>query len=225
MIGAAFDDPDEVRTIRRERIDLTSNQPNEIEEIAEGYEIYAPVTASPGLTNIQWQEQRLVIRSISSVKVEARDLDVRLTRIDAGLQQLTIRKQGERRLSKKQINHAIAKTLERYQVESLIKTSVTITLNKQDVRVYKTRVAETRAKAEIVFTIQRDEEPIRSLKERMGWRFYATNHPTLEQNWVVFPCRKPYLIEDGFSRLKGPPLGLSPKFLQSESRIIELIIF
>jgi transposase len=157
--------------------------------------------------------------------VEARNLDARLTRADADLEELTIRKQGKRRLSKEQIDQAIAKILERYRVEGLIKTCVTIAINEQDVRAYKNRGAETRAEAEIVLTIQRDEESIRNLKERMGWRFYATNHPTLELNETVLAYREQYRIEDGISRLKGRPLGLSPMFLQSESRMIGLINF
>jgi transposase len=225
LIQAAVEGRVELRPIRRERIDLTSNQPTEIEEIAEGFEIHVPVATSLDLTNIQWQERRLIIRSISSARVEARNLDARLTRADADLEELTIRKQGKRRLSKEQIDQAIAKILERYRVEGLIKTCVTIAINEQDVRAYKNRGAETRAEAEIVLTIQRDEESIRNLKERMGWRFYATNHPTLELNETVLAYREQYRIEDGISRLKGRPLGLSPMFLQSESRMIGLINF
>ena len=83
----------------------------------------------------------------------------------------------------------------------------------------------TRTEEEIVLTIQREEESIRKFKERMGWRFYATNHPTLELSEIVLAYREQYRIEDGISRLKGRPLGLSPMFLQNESRMIGLINF
>jgi len=83
----------------------------------------------------------------------------------------------------------------------------------------------TRTEEEIILTIQREEESIRKFKERMGWRFYATNHPTLELSEIVLAYREQYRIEDGISRLKGRPLGLSPMFLQNESRMIGLINF
>jgi len=87
LIEAAIDGQTELRPIRRERIDFASNQQTEIEEIAEGYEIIAPVTTTPDLTKSQWEERRLVIRSISSARVEAGNLEARLARADAGLLQ------------------------------------------------------------------------------------------------------------------------------------------
>jgi hypothetical protein len=87
LIEAAIDGQTELRPIRRERIDFAGNQQTEIEEIAEGYEIVAPVTTTPDLTNLQWEERRLVIRSILSARVEAGNLEARLARADAGLLQ------------------------------------------------------------------------------------------------------------------------------------------
>lgn len=225
MIEAAIDGQTELRPIRRERIDLACNQQTEIEEIAEGYEIIAPVTTTPDLTKLQWEERRLVIRSRSSARVEAGNLEAGLTRADADLRELTIRKQGKRRLGKDQIEQAVAKILERDRVEGLIKTCVAITSSQQEIREYKNRTGMTRTEEEIVLTIQREEESIRKFKERMGWRFYATNHPTLELSEIVLAYREQYRIEDGISRLKGRPLGLSPMFLQNESRMIGLINF
>ena len=201
LIEAAIDGQTELRPIRRERIDFASNQQTEIEEIAEGYEIIAPVTTTPDLTKSQWEERRLVIRSISSARVEAGNLEARLARADADLRELTIRKQGKRRLSKDQIEQAVAKILERHRVEGLIKTCVAITNSQQEVREYKNRTGVTRTEEEIVLTIQREEESIRKFKERMGWRFYATNHPTLELSEIVLAYREQYRIEDGISRL------------------------
>jgi hypothetical protein len=78
-------------------------------------------------------ERRLVIRSILSARVEAGNLEARLARADADLRELTIRKQGKRRLSKDQIEQAVAKILERHRVEGLIKTCVGITNSQQEV--------------------------------------------------------------------------------------------
>ena len=53
----------------------------------------------------------------------------------------------------------------------------------------------------------------------MGWRVYATNQLQLNLAAVVWGYRGQNRLEDNWSRLKGQPLGLTPMYLQYESRI------
>ena len=70
-----------------------------------------------------------------------------------------------------------------------------------------------------------DEAALEQAVRRLGWRVYATNHTAedlrLEQSVAAY--RSEYLIEQGFGRLKGRSLSLSPLFLHYEHRIVGLI--
>jgi transposase len=59
----------------------------------------------------------------------------------------------------------------------------------------------------------------------LGWRVYATNHTADELSLAqaVAAYRSEYLIEQGFGRLKGHSLSLTPLFLHFEHRIVGLI--
>ena len=60
-------------------------------------------------------------------------------------------------------------------------------------------------------------------KRECGWRVYVTNQPDLTLSEAVLGYRGQYGIEHGFSRLKGKPLGLSPMYLQIDSRVVGLV--
>ena len=61
-------------------------------------------------------------------------------------------------------------------------------------------------------------------KAEMGWQVYAANQPGLDVEKVVWAYRGQYRIEEGWSRLKGRPLSLTPMYLQKESRMVGLVL-
>jgi transposase len=71
--------------------------------------------------------------------------------------------------------------------------------------------------------VQRDEEAIKKRSQEMGWQVYATNGVQMNLEQVVWAYRGQYRIEDSWSRLKGSPLGLTPMYLQKESRMQGLV--
>ncbi len=66
-----------------------------------------------------------------------------------------------------------------------------------------------------------EESAIESKKECLGWRVFGTNQLSEQMSveQVVMAYREQYLIERGFSRLKGKSLSLQPHYLQSETRV------
>jgi transposase len=70
-----------------------------------------------------------------------------------------------------------------------------------------------------------DEAALAQAVRRLGWRVYATHHPAedvrLEQSVAAY--RRASLIEQGFGRLQGGSLSLSPLCLHDEHRIVGLI--
>ena len=61
---------------------------------------------------------------------------------------------------------------------------------------------------------------------RLGWRVYASNQAAHELPLAkaVHAYREQYVIEQGFGRLKGFPLSLTPFYLHYEHRIVGLIL-
>jgi len=70
-----------------------------------------------------------------------------------------------------------------------------------------------------------DEAALAQAARRLGWRVYATNHPAaaLSVEQAVAAYRSEYLIEQGFGRLKGHSLSLTPLFLQYDHRVVGLV--
>jgi len=223
LIARALRGEVKLRPIKRERLDPLGIKPTVIEEIAEGYEMSVPMVAVDNKRVVRWKERRLVIRSHAYARAEAARLEERLSRAASEIGDLQARKQGKRRLNKKQTEQAAAEAIARHGVEGLLEATITMKTSKRKVRGYKDRPARTRTERSPVVTIERHEAAIKEVKERMGWRVYATNHRDLSLSEGVLAYREQYRIEDGISRLKGRPLGLAPMFLQTESRMIGLI--
>lgn len=223
LISAALEGEVELQAIKRERIDLRGIKPTVIEEIAEGYEVSTPMTAVHENLELRWTERRLVIRSQAYARAEAAALDGRLARAESELCELVVSRQGKRRLNKKQVLEAATEILTRYEVEDLLAANVSTKITRRTVRGYQDRPPQTRSKTTVLIAVERHETAIKEIKDRMGWRVYATNHPDFSLREAVLAYREQYRIEDGISRLKGRPLGLAPMFLQTESRMVGLI--
>ena len=223
LIARAASGEAKLRPIKRERVDPLGIKPTVVEEIAEGYEISVPMVATHNQRVVRWKERRLVIRSHAYARAEAERLEGRLSRASSELRDLVARKQGKRRLNKKQIEQAATEIIARHEVEGLLAATVTMETSRRKIRGYKGRPARTQVERSPIIALERQEAAIKEVKEQMGWRVYATNHRDLSLSEAVLAYREQYRIEDGISRLKGRPLGLSPMFLQTESRMIGLI--
>src|SRR5882672_10563727 len=70
-----------------------------------------------------------------------------------------------------------------------------------------------------------EEAPLAQAVRRLGWRVYATNHTAeaLSLAQGVAAYRSEYLIEQGFGRLKGRSLSLTPLLLQYAHRVVGLL--
>jgi transposase len=90
-------------------------------------------------------------------------------------------------------------------------------------RKYKDRPAGLVVLRQVRVQVQVNRAAVELEKQQCGWRVYVTNHPDLTLSQAVLGYRGQYGIEHGFSRLKGKPLGLSPMYLQSESRVVGLV--
>ena len=223
LIGAALRGEVKLTPIKRERRNMLTNELLSKEKIAFGYTVNVSLSAVVDKHHVRWNERRLIVRSLAYAKAEAAQLDQRLARAQTQLSNLVVRKQGKRRLNAEQARAAAQQIITGCRVAGLLSGVIATRQTTRAVRGDKNRLARTQIEVQLVIRIKRDQEAVKAIKERMGWRVYATNHPQLSLGQAVLAYREQYRIEDGISRLKGRPLGLSPMFLQAEPRMIGLI--
>jgi transposase len=173
-----------------------------------------------------WLERRLVVRSLAFAASQEKNLRQRVARAITEINALDERKQGKPLLADEAAAHQAAATiLAKHRVEGLVHVTVTTEVHEHIKRRYGTRPATTVHSERVRVRGASAEAPLAHAVRRLGWRVYATNH-TAEQLSLaqgVAAYRSEYLIEQGFGRLKGRSLSLTPLFLRYDHRVVGLI--
>jgi transposase len=191
--------------------------------IAEGYEVRVELEAEVDGQPVQWQERRLVVRSVAHAARQAENLDERLRRAVAEIGQLNERKQGKKILDAEELKAAAHQIMERRRVAGMVKIETETTTRQTNKRKYGAREAEIRVESRSTISAQIETQAVEEAKQRLGWRVYATNQGMLALVAVIMAYRGQYLIERCFGRFKGKALSLRPLFLQTERRVEGLI--
>src|SRR5438270_1248016 len=191
--------------------------------IAEGYEVRVELEAEVDGQPVQWQERRLVVRSVAHAARQAENLDERLRRAVAEIGQLNERKQGKKILDAEELKAAAHQIMERRRVAGMVKIETETTTRQTNKRKYGAREAEIRVESRSTSSAQIETQAVEEAKQRLGWRVYATNQGMLALVAVIMAYRGQYLIERCFGRFKGKALSLTPLFLQTERRVEGLI--
>ena len=192
--------------------------------VAEGFSLDVAVQAEVDGVAVEWTERRWLVRSVAFAQGQQGQLESRLQRALEQVEQLNRRSQGKKRLDAQQIQEAARAILEKQRVEGLLDVEVVTTLRERALRRYGLRPAQVVRDEEHRVQSHRREEAIEQAKREMGWQVYGTNHLELELAAVVWAYRGQYRIEEGWSRLKGRPLSLSPMYLAIESRMVGLVL-
>lgn len=194
------------------------------ELVAEGFVVAEVLTATVAEQPVTWTERRWVVRSAALAASQQQQLEQRLHKAATLLAELTTRKQGKKRLYHAQLTAAAADILQQHRVTGLLSVSVHTLASKRAKRAYGDRPAEVAVDIYYEVTVQRQEEAIAQARRELGWQVYATNHEEMGLTGVVWGYRGQYRIEDDWSRLKGRSLGLTPLYLQEETRIAGLVL-
>lgn len=173
-----------------------------------------------------WLERRLVVRSLAFAASQEKSLRQRVARAITEINALDERKQGKPLWVDEAAAHQAATAiLAKHRGEGLVHVTVTTEVHEHVKRRYGTRPATTVRSERVRVHGASDEAPLAHAVRRLGWRVYATNH-TAEQLSLaqgVAAYRSEYLIEQGFGRLKGRSLSLTPLFLRYDHRVVGLI--
>jgi|1186.fasta_scaffold26759_1 transposase len=197
---------------------------NKEELVAEGFSLDVPLQAEVDGQLVSWKERRWLVRSLAFASGQHKQLDRRLQAAGEQLAQLNQRKQGKKRLTAREMEAAAQQVVTKQRVQNLLSCQVRTIIHSRVVRRYGDRPQRVLKEREHRLEVSPCEEEIERAKREMGWRVYATNQLPLNLAGVVWGYRGQNRLEDNWSRLKGQPLGLTPLYLQYESRIVGLVL-
>lgn len=194
------------------------------ELLAEGFSFDVRLVAEVNGRPIAWTERRWLVRSLAFAAGQHKQLERRLHQAEEELAGLNERKQGKKRHGAAQLQAAAEAIVQQQRVQGLLHVHVRTSTQTRKVRRYGDRPARVEKELEHRVEVSRCPEALAQAKREMGWRVYATNQVGLNLAGVVWGYRGQNRLEDNWSRLKGQPLGLTPMYLQSESRIVGLVL-
>lgn len=210
------------------RLPTTDGQIDETDDaVAIGFEYTVEQSATDGSGRLHcWQERRLVVRSLAFAEAQEKSLRQRVARAVAEINALDERKKGKTPLPNETAAMAAAEAIiVKHRVVGLVKIRVMTETQERVKRAYGARPATTLRSEWVRVSAAENEAAIEQTARRLGWRVYATNHTadelSLEQGVATY--RGEYVIEQGFGRLKGRSLSLTPLLLHYEHRIKGLI--
>jgi transposase len=183
----------------------------------------APDPSGPSRTG---QERRLVVRSLACAASQEKHVRQRVARAVTAINALDERQQGQPRLPDEAAAHqAVAAIMAHDRVDGLVRVTVTTAVHEHVKRRDGTRPATIVRSERVRVSAASAEAAIAHAARRLGWRVYATHHTAeaLSLPQAVAAYRSASLIEQGFGRLTGRSLSLTPLFLHDEQRIVGLI--
>ena len=200
---------------------VAEGEPEEV--VAEGFAIDVELTAVVEKQPVKWRERRWLVRSHAYAASQESALERRLEKVATALRDLPTRKQGKKVLAGERLVEAASVIRKREGLEGLLSYEVREERTVKQTRAYGDREACEEVEVTYVVEVSREEEAIRESKREMGWQVYAINQVGLSLSQAVWAYRGQYRVEDGWSRLKGRPLGLTPMYLQDEDRMRGLV--
>lgn len=189
------------------------------ESIANGYGYEQAMEAEVNGEQVCWTEQRMVVQAAGFARQQASVLEKKVERARVAILKLNERKRGKKRLSRAELEAAVTEILENEAVAAVVRVEIATNITERSKRKCLERAAEVVSEEDSKVLAEIDEEALERVKERVGWRVYATNQIAWGVAEVVETYREQYLIERGFARLKGQSLALQPHYLQLEERV------
>jgi transposase len=196
------------------------------QRLAQGYEDRVERTAQVGGQGVQWTERRLVVRSLKLAATQERAVRQRLAQAQQEIATLNVHRQGKKRFTQAaDLQAAAEQMVATHRVVGLLTVRVETSTTERPRRGYGAHPAGRLVEQRLTVTTQVEEAALATALRSLGWRVYATNQPArqLSLTHAVLAYRAEYLVEQGFGRLKGKPLALTPRSLDSDARVTGLI--
>ena len=195
----------------------------EPEHIADGFSYTVTLAADCEGDRIEWQERRLVVRSLKQAAAQEKALEARLGKAEKEIAGLNLRGRGRKCLDEDGLRGAADGIVERHGVAGLLAVEIARETQSTHKRAYGKRAAGTVTAATFTASTSRDAAACAEAVRMLGWRVFACNDLELSLAEAVLAYREQYIIERGFNRLRGKTLGITPLFLSSTTRIKGLV--
>lgn len=195
-----------------------ATETGQTEHIADGFSYTVTLAADCEGNRIEWQEQRLVVRSLKQAASQEKAQEARLGKAEKAIADLNLRGRGRKRLDEDGLRVAADAILERHGVAGLPAVGIA-----RETQTAHKRAVETVTAATFTASTSRDAVACGDAVRSMGWRVFACNGPGLGLAEAVLAYREEYLIERGFNWLRGKMLGMTPLFLSPTTRIKGLV--
>jgi transposase len=195
------------------------------EKIAEGYDYTVSSEAEHEGRRGQYEERRLVVRSLQWAKAQQKGLAQRVKKAAAAIKRLNQKKRGKARPKTAAAwQAAVEQRLRQDRVVGLLDVTYLEERSAHPVRAYKDRPATVRVVEDWRVEVAINRTALAQAQAVLGWRVYATNAPVarLSLTQAVLAYRGSPVIERGFRRLKGP-LSLTPLYLTTPARLTGLV--
>jgi len=173
-----------------------------------------------------WREPRVVGRALAFAASQEKPLRPRVARAVTASNAWDERQHGQPRVPDAAMaSQAAAAILATHRVAGLGHVTVRTDVLHHATRRYGTRPATTVRRARVRGGAAGAAEPLAHAVRRLGWRVSATHHAaeavSLAQGGAA--SRRESLIAQGFGRLQGRSLSLSPLLLHDEQRVVALL--
>jgi transposase len=192
---------------------------------AQGYETNRHYTDNEKI----WTERIFVCKSIRYNESERISLNKNIEKARIKLLELTpARGKGVKQITEEsQLAEKIDAIIKKHQVRGLL----TVNFEREETHIEKYigkgRGGKDREIKELVTVryqitaVELNIEAIAYAKERLGWRIFVTNAPegkiSLIEGTLIY--RNEWIIEHGFSRMKGAELQLVPMYMKNDDQI------
>jgi transposase len=201
----------------------SEREADEPEHIANGFSYTVTLAADGEGGRIEWQEQRLVVRSLKQAAAQEKALEARLGKAEKEIADLNLRGRGRKCLDEAGLRGAADSILGHYDVAGLLAVGIARETQTVPKRAYGKRAAETVAVTTLTACASRNAATCAEAVRMLGWRVFACNDLELSLAEAVLAYREQYIIERGFNRFRGKALGITPLFLSSTTRIKGLV--
>ena len=196
---------------------------DKLEPIADGFSYTVTLSAEHEGKHVEWQEQRLVVRSLKHASSQEKALDARLEKAQPAIEALNVRGRGRKCLDENEMRSAVEGILSRYKVSGLLAVETLLDTQTVHKRAYGGRAAQLESVTTVTVRVSRNETAYTNAVRNLGWRVFVCNDPELSLSEAVLAYREEYIVERGFNRFRGKTLGMTPLFLSSSTRIKGLI--
>ena len=198
--------------------------------IAEGLEVKAKCSYEKKeggkVEKVEWEERRIIVRSKAKAESEEKRIIKGVIGAKEELEEMLERKQGKKVIKEREkIEEKVEKILEKHKVEGLIEVKIKEEEKERKIKGYKGKKDRIEKEKEFEVEVKIDKKALEEAKQEAGWQVLASNESEeeLKLEEVVNVYRDSYLHEQGYDRLKGKTLSLTPIYLLLASQITGLI--